>query len=110
MLRLNLTTNGHPSQDANQDKFLLILRHVIKMLTKLMLMTLFHQVNMLKFSWETNGHQSLDANQAKLANIKRLYHEKKTTTNKVGRPSLSLEDKIKTNRRQTQHDTYKRLN
>ena len=35
-----------------------------------------------------------DANQANLANIKRTYHEKKTTTNKVGRPSLSLEDKI----------------
>ena len=36
-----------------------------------------------------------EANQANLANIKRIYHEKKTTTNKVGRPSLSLEDKIK---------------
>ena len=36
-----------------------------------------------------------EANQANLANIKRLYHEEKTTTNKVGRPSLSLEDKIK---------------
>ena len=35
------------------------------------------------------------ANQANLANIKRIYHEKKTTTNKVGRPLLSLEDKIK---------------
>ena len=35
------------------------------------------------------------ANQANLANIKRIYQEKKTTTNKVGRPSLSLEDKIK---------------
>ena len=34
------------------------------------------------------------ANKANLANIKRIYHEKKTTTNKVGRPSLSLEDKI----------------
>ena len=36
-----------------------------------------------------------EANQTNLANIKRLYHEKKTTTNKVGRPSLSLEDNIK---------------
>ena len=36
-----------------------------------------------------------EANQANLANIKRIYHEIKTTTNKVGRPSLSLEDKIK---------------
>ena len=36
-----------------------------------------------------------EAIQANLANIKRIYHEKKTTTNKVGRPSLSLEDKIK---------------
>ena len=36
-----------------------------------------------------------EANQANLANIKRFYHEKKTTTNKVGRPSLSLEDKVK---------------
>ena len=35
-----------------------------------------------------------EANQANLANIKIIYHEKKTTTNKVGRPSLSLEDKI----------------
>ena len=35
-----------------------------------------------------------EANQANLANIKRIYHEKKTTTNKVGRPSLSLADKI----------------
>ena len=36
-----------------------------------------------------------EANQANLANIKRIYHEKKTTTNKVGRPSLSLEDNIR---------------
>ena len=36
-----------------------------------------------------------EAIQANLANIKRIYHEKKTTTNKVGRPSLSLEDNIK---------------
>ena len=36
-----------------------------------------------------------EANQANLANIKRIYHEKKTITNRVGRPSLSLEDKIK---------------
>ena len=36
-----------------------------------------------------------EATQANLANIKRIYHERKTTTNKVGRPSLSLEDKIK---------------
>ena len=36
-----------------------------------------------------------EANQANLANTKRIYHEKKTTTNKVGRPSLSLEDNIK---------------
>ena len=36
-----------------------------------------------------------EANQANLANIKRIYHERKSTTNKVGRPSLSLEDKIK---------------
>ena len=51
-----------------------------------------------------------EAIQANLANIKRIYHEKKTTTNKVGRPSLSLEDKIK-NRRKTQHGTNKtRLN
>ena len=35
-----------------------------------------------------------EAIQANIANIKRIYHEKKTTTNKVGRPSLSLEDKI----------------
>ena len=35
------------------------------------------------------------ANQANLANITRIYHERETTTNKVGRPSLSLEDKIK---------------
>ena len=35
-----------------------------------------------------------EANQTNLANIKRIYHEKKTTTNKVGRPSLPLEDKI----------------
>ena len=35
-----------------------------------------------------------EANQANLANIKRTYHEK-TTTNKVGRPSLSLEGQIK---------------
>ena len=35
-----------------------------------------------------------EANQANLANIKRIYHEKKTTTSKVGRPLLSLEDKI----------------
>ena len=35
-----------------------------------------------------------EANQANLANIKRIYHEKKTTTNKVGRPSLPSEDKI----------------
>ena len=48
-----------------------------------------------------------EAHQANLVNIKRIYHEKKTTTNRVGRPSLSLEDKIK-HRRQTQHDTYKR--
>ena len=36
-----------------------------------------------------------EAHQANLVNTKRIYHEKKTTTNKVGRPSLSLEDKIK---------------
>ena len=36
-----------------------------------------------------------EANQANLANIKIICHAKKTTTNKVGRPSLSLEDKIK---------------
>ena len=36
-----------------------------------------------------------EANLANLANIKRIYHEKKTTTNRVGRPPLSLEDKIK---------------
>ena len=49
-----------------------------------------------------------EANQANLANIKRIYHERKTTTNKVGRPSLSLEGKIKTeNRRKTQHGTNK---
>ena len=36
-----------------------------------------------------------EANQANLANVKGIYHEKKTTTNKVGRPLLSLEDKIK---------------
>ena len=42
-----------------------------------------------------------EAIQANLANIKRIYHEKKTTTNKVGRPSLSLEDNIKRNRRKT---------
>ena len=35
-----------------------------------------------------------EANQANLANIKIIYHKRKTTTNKVGRPSLSLEDKI----------------
>ena len=35
-----------------------------------------------------------EAHQANLANIKRIHHENKTTTNKVGRPSLSLEDKI----------------
>ena len=28
-----------------------------------------------------------EANQANLANIKRIHHERKTTTNKVGRPS-----------------------
>ena len=36
-----------------------------------------------------------EAKQANLTNIKRIYHEKKTTTNKVGRPPLPLEDKIK---------------
>ena len=36
-----------------------------------------------------------EAIQANLDNIKRIYHEKKTTTNRVGRPKLSLEDKIK---------------
>ena len=35
-----------------------------------------------------------EAHQANLVNTKRIYHEKKTTTNRVGRPSLSLEDKI----------------
>ena len=35
-----------------------------------------------------------EAHQANLVKIKRIYHEKKTTTNKVGRPPLSLEDKI----------------
>ena len=35
-----------------------------------------------------------EANQANLANIKRIYHEKKTTTNKVGRPLVPLEDNI----------------
>ena len=37
-----------------------------------------------------------EANQANLANITRIYHDKTTTTNNVGRPLLSLEDKIKT--------------
>ena len=46
-----------------------------------------------------------EANQANLANIKIIYHEKKTTTNKVGRPPLSLEDKIKTIEEKTQHGT-----
>ena len=36
-----------------------------------------------------------EANQANLANVKRIYHEKKTSTSKVGRQLLSLEDKIK---------------
>ena len=36
-----------------------------------------------------------EAHQANLVNIKRIYHEKKTTTNRGGRPSLSLEDNIK---------------
>ena len=35
-----------------------------------------------------------EAHQANLVNIERIDHEKKTTTNKVGRQSLSLEDKI----------------
>ena len=38
----------------------------------------------------------IEANQANLANIQRIYHEKKTTTSKVGRPLLSLEDKTET--------------
>ena len=37
-----------------------------------------------------------EANQANLANIEIIYHEKKTTTNNVGRPLLSLEDKVTT--------------
>ena len=36
-----------------------------------------------------------EANQANLANFKRTYHEKKTTTSRVGRPLLSLEYKFK---------------
>ena len=36
-----------------------------------------------------------EANQANFANIKRIYHEKKTTTSKVGRPLLPLEYNIK---------------
>ena len=36
-----------------------------------------------------------EANQANLANIKRIYHEKKTTTSRVGRPLFPSEDKIK---------------
>ena len=36
-----------------------------------------------------------EAKQANLENIKRLYHEKKTTNRPVGRPAISLEDKIK---------------
>ena len=35
------------------------------------------------------------ANQGNLANIKRIYREEKTTTSRIGRPLLSLEDKIK---------------
>ena len=40
-----------------------------------------------------------EANQANLANTKRIYHEKRTTTSKVGRPLLPLEDKIKNKRK-----------
>ena len=36
-----------------------------------------------------------EAHQANLVNIQIIYHEKKTTTNRVGRPSLPLEDTIK---------------
>ena len=36
-----------------------------------------------------------EAIQANLENIKRLYHEKKTTNKPVGRPAMSLEEKIK---------------
>ena len=36
-----------------------------------------------------------EAKQANLENIKRLYHEKKTTNRPVGRPAISLEDNIK---------------
>jgi len=36
-----------------------------------------------------------EAKQANLENIKRLYHEKKTTNRPVGRPAISIEDKIK---------------
>ena len=36
-----------------------------------------------------------EANQANLANIKRIFHEKKTTTSKVGRPLSPLVDKVK---------------
>ena len=36
-----------------------------------------------------------EAIQANLENIKRLYHEKKTTNRPVGRPAMSLEEKIK---------------
>ena len=35
-----------------------------------------------------------EANQANLANIKIIYHERTTTTSKVGRPLLSLEYNI----------------
>ena len=35
-----------------------------------------------------------EAKQANLENIKRLYHEKKTTNRPVGRPAISLEENI----------------
>jgi len=47
MLRFNFKMNGLQLLDARKDKFPPILKHVIKMLTKLMPMTPFLLHNML---------------------------------------------------------------